>query len=292
MKPSRMSSLVALVIGVTACCIAGASGPASLIAGPLIVSVAPDRVTTAGGDRVTILGERFQTGLTVTLDGARLPDVEVVSPNQVELVTPPRATGPCVIELTNADGSTARTELRYIARPAPPVASAAPPPPGRDASLSLVPVIGAPLPAGFARPSPPAFPPPPPVPHQVAAEFMTRLARKLDVTPVAAPTLQRPVPAGVVFDWQFSDAWQGALGAVPIVHFEGRLESVDAKGQRAWLPFLLYATIDEPARVLAFQTSLDPAATRDQLMAAIEAATGQAARIDWTNAVRPLPAKP
>ena len=248
----------------TAICVTLA-GAAAAWANPEIVSEDPERVPPEGHVRLSLLGTGFRAGATVALCGESIRAVTFVSENQLELEAPPHEVGWCSVVITNPDGTRAESSLMY----------------GRVEKAA---VLVTPSPPAPVRPSPPA-------PSTTPVDFMTRLLRKQDVSSLAHPMLKQPLPAGVIFDWQFSDAWPGADGGEPIVHYEGRLESVNRTGARTWLPFLLDVTREATPRVTAFVVGPDGSTSRDALMTRLEEALGATSSVEWSKPIRPLPVK-
>lgn len=260
---------------------------------PRIASIEPARVPTGGGARVVIAGEGFMPGLTVRLCGTVLKDATWVTKNQVEFLSPARDAGSCDLAIENPDGQSARIRTVFAFSDAPLVPIARLPQTG-------ITVLGAPLPAfppgpdtGSMKPAPSAATSPTgtsePGPDRVAAEFMRRLVSKEDTGPLHHARMRSPVSPGVVFDHAFSEAFPGVLVGTPIVHFEGRLESINLAGLRLWLPFVLHVTQERPARVTGFSSSVNPAGTREALVRTIEQHLGSDVAVDLSRPLRPLP---
>lgn len=263
-----------------------AAGPAQSAPAPLIVSISPERAAPEGGAHVTLVGDFFVSGLTVMLCGRVVPDATFVTRNQIDFTSPPRAIGRCDVTVTNPDGQRAVMPggLAYsLETPSPAGVFMTQPQPAPAVLGAPLPPASNPLAAASPRPSAP------PGPDRIAVKFLETLQAKQDLTPLSHPYLRLPVPAGVLFGWQFSDAYAGSVLSTPIVHFEGRVESVNASGQRAWLPFVMHVTQEAPSRVTAFVASPDPAASRETLFAAIENSAGATISMDWSRAIRPLP---
>lgn len=262
---------------------------------PLIASIEPTRVPLTGGIRVVIAGENFTPGLTVRLCGSLIKDATWVTKNQVEFVSPQREAGACEVSVTNPDGQSARIRTVFAFSDAPSGVMVG----------ALVPAgptpLGAPLPppglsigTGAMRPAPSAAQPGAvrddlPGPDRVAAEFMGALVRTEDTARLHHLRMRSTVSPGVVFGHAFSDAFPAYLAGLPLVHFEGRLESVNLAGQRLWFPFVLHVTQERPARVTGFAISANPAGTRESLVRTIEIDQGTDIVVDLTRPLRPLP---
>ena len=59
---------------------------------------------TRGGTAVTLTGQHFVSGATVTFGGAAASSVVVVSATQVKATTPPHKQGGVTVVVTNSDG--------------------------------------------------------------------------------------------------------------------------------------------------------------------------------------------
>jgi len=75
---------------------------------PSIASILPDRGTPAGGTFVTITGENFFSGATVTIGGNDATQIKVVSTSQLTAVTPAGSIGKKDVVVTNTDGQFAK----------------------------------------------------------------------------------------------------------------------------------------------------------------------------------------
>ena len=87
--------------------------------GPSISMVSPAVGSVAGGTTLTILGNYFSNGLTVSLDGVSCSPVVWESREKLQCTTPPHAEGSVELVVTNPDGQFARREqaFRYQAPP-------------------------------------------------------------------------------------------------------------------------------------------------------------------------------
>ncbi len=82
---------------------------------PSIFSVSPAFGPTGGGTAITITGANFQTGATVTFDGASATDVTVVSANQITASTPTNTTARFVdVRVVNPDAKDATRTGAYL----------------------------------------------------------------------------------------------------------------------------------------------------------------------------------
>jgi hypothetical protein len=71
--------------------------------GPAVSSVSPNTGPVTGGTTVSILGSGFQTGATVTFGGIAATSVKLVSPTQIQAVSPVSPAGTVSISVTNSD---------------------------------------------------------------------------------------------------------------------------------------------------------------------------------------------
>jgi hypothetical protein len=79
---------------------------------PSVTTVFPNRGTTAGGTPVSISGNGFQAGATVTIGGA-VATAYYVNSNRIEAFAPARAAGMVGVVVTNPDGQTATVAGGY-----------------------------------------------------------------------------------------------------------------------------------------------------------------------------------
>ncbi len=94
---------------------------------PLVESVTPSSGPTTGGTPVTIEGQRFAPGSTVSIDGNEATEVDVVSEQKITAKTPPGSAGPFEVRVTGFDGSSAEgAEFTYVAPPPPSAESITP----------------------------------------------------------------------------------------------------------------------------------------------------------------------
>ena len=73
---------------------------------PTVTSVSPTTGRTSGGTHVTLTGQNFVSGATVTFGGAAATSVVVVSPTQITATTPPHKQGSVNIVVTDPNGQT------------------------------------------------------------------------------------------------------------------------------------------------------------------------------------------
>jgi len=86
---------------------------------PVITSISPATGSTSGGTLVTITGENFVSGATVTIGGKVATDVNVVSPIEITAKTPPNTEGEKDVVITNPDGQSATLEKGFAYRDEP-----------------------------------------------------------------------------------------------------------------------------------------------------------------------------
>jgi IPT/TIG domain/Bacterial Ig domain/Putative Ig domain len=74
---------------------------------PTISSVSPNSGPISGGTTVTISGSNFRLGAAVQFGSTTLPSAQVVSPAQIQAVTPAESSGTVGVTVLNTDGQTA-----------------------------------------------------------------------------------------------------------------------------------------------------------------------------------------
>ena len=74
---------------------------------PILTTVSPTSGPTTGGTSVTLTGQNFASGATVTFGGTAATSVVVVSTTQITAKTPPHAKGSVNVVVTNSDGQSA-----------------------------------------------------------------------------------------------------------------------------------------------------------------------------------------
>ncbi len=94
---------------------------------PILTTVSPTSGPTAGNTAVTLTGQSFASGATVTFGGAAATSVTVVSATQITARTPPHAQGGVNVVVTNPDGQSATLANGFTyGAPAPTVTSVSP----------------------------------------------------------------------------------------------------------------------------------------------------------------------
>ena len=88
---------------------------------PTLTRVDPNHDTVAGGETVTIIGENFQDGATVTIGGNAASNVIFVSPTELIAEVPAGVAGSADVVVTNPDGKsdTLAGGFTYIEPPPP-----------------------------------------------------------------------------------------------------------------------------------------------------------------------------
>jgi hypothetical protein len=84
-----------------------ASGFTFVAPAPILTAVSPASGPIAGGTPVTLTGQNFTSGATVTFGGAAATSVVVVSATQITANTPPHAQGKANVVVTNPNGQSA-----------------------------------------------------------------------------------------------------------------------------------------------------------------------------------------
>jgi len=86
---------------------------------PMIVSVSPSIVSTAGGILITIKGSSFIEGLTVTIGGNSIGDVTFISDEEIQAQTPSNNVGAVTLQVTNPDGQSGQLAeaITYVDKP-------------------------------------------------------------------------------------------------------------------------------------------------------------------------------
>ena len=94
---------------------------------PNLTAVSPTSGPTTGGTAVTLTGQNFASGATVTFGGAGATSVVVVSATQITANTPPHVPGSVSVVVRNPDGQSATLASGFTFRaPAPTVTSVSP----------------------------------------------------------------------------------------------------------------------------------------------------------------------
>jgi len=86
---------------------------------PQISSVSPSLISTAGGTTITIRGSSFIEGLTVTIDGNVISDVDFVSNRKIKVQSPSHTPGSVDLQVTNPDSQTGvlAGAITYVDKP-------------------------------------------------------------------------------------------------------------------------------------------------------------------------------
>jgi hypothetical protein len=86
-----------------------------------ILSVVPPSSTTAGGEMITITGEGFAPGATVTIGGLNCLSTDVISSTEIQCTVPPHAVASLPLLVTNPGQQAATGSfLYYLAAQAAP----------------------------------------------------------------------------------------------------------------------------------------------------------------------------
>ena len=94
----------------------GTAGEAYRYRAPWIASVSPSSVSAAGGTEVTVTGNFFVPGATVTIGGAAATVVsQSADANTLVIRTPPGTAGATTLRLTNPDGVAGTKPFAYAA---------------------------------------------------------------------------------------------------------------------------------------------------------------------------------
>ncbi len=95
---------------------------------PTLTRVDPNRDMVVGGATVTIIGENFQDGVTVTIGGKAASNVIFVSPTELTAEVPAGVAGSADVVVTNPDGKsdTLAGGFTYIEPPPPTLTRVAP----------------------------------------------------------------------------------------------------------------------------------------------------------------------
>lgn len=94
---------------------------------PILTQVSQPGAANTGGTLLTLTGQNFQTGATVTIGGVAATNVTIVSSTQITLIVPAKA-GACAaaaITVTNPDGQSVTNDTLFSFRPGARFATAA-----------------------------------------------------------------------------------------------------------------------------------------------------------------------
>ncbi len=108
---------------------------------PILTTVSPTSGPSAGGTAVTLTGQNFVSGATVSFGGAAATSVVVVSATQITAQTPPHAQGSVNVVVTNPDGQSA-TLANGFTFVAPPTVTGVSPTSGPAAGGTAVTITG------------------------------------------------------------------------------------------------------------------------------------------------------
>ena len=87
---------------------------------PTLTRVEPNNDMVSGGETVTIIGEDFQDGATVTIGGNPASNVIFVSPTELSVEAPPGTAGSADVVVTNPDGKSVTLEDGFTYNEPPP----------------------------------------------------------------------------------------------------------------------------------------------------------------------------
>ncbi len=92
----------------------------SRVPAPILNSVVSDRGIIFGGDVVQLIGENFQEGASVTVDGIEILDVTYISATELSITIPNEAVGAAEIVISNPDEQSDTIDVQIEPRaPAP-----------------------------------------------------------------------------------------------------------------------------------------------------------------------------
>ncbi len=83
-------------------------------AAPILTSISPTTGLTAGGTSVTLTGQNFMPGATVTFGGVAAISATVASATQINATTPPHKPGSVNVVVTNPDGQSGTLPSSFI----------------------------------------------------------------------------------------------------------------------------------------------------------------------------------
>ena len=93
---------------------------------PVIEKIKPDEGPLAGKTQITITGKHFMDGVVVTIGGNRMPRLDLFSPTELRLDTPPGKSGPKDVRVINPDSQEAMLKDGFTYNPAPTILSVMP----------------------------------------------------------------------------------------------------------------------------------------------------------------------
>jgi hypothetical protein len=91
-------------------------GLTGTVPAPTLASVAPKQGTAGGGTNVTLTGQNFASGASVTFGGTAAANVVVASATQITAVTPSHKQGGVSVVVTNPDGQSATLAVGFTYR--------------------------------------------------------------------------------------------------------------------------------------------------------------------------------
>ena len=109
---------------------------------PTLTTDSPTSGPTTGGTSVTLTGQNFASGATVTFGGAAATSVVVVSATQITAKTPPHAQGTVNVVVTNLDGQNATLAGGFTFVAAAPTVTSVSPTTGRTTGGTSVTLTG------------------------------------------------------------------------------------------------------------------------------------------------------
>ncbi|MCR4317712.1 MAG: IPT/TIG domain-containing protein [Planctomycetes bacterium] len=118
-----------------------ASDKFTYIGAPQVALVEPSEGPTAGGNTITIRGDRFRTGVAVTIGGLALLNVTRVNMTEIVGTVPSGLPSVSDIVVTNIDGQSVTLESAYALIP-PPIVSSIVPTKVLPGGSSLVRIVG------------------------------------------------------------------------------------------------------------------------------------------------------
>ena len=84
---------------------------------PVITSISETQFGIAGGDTVTITGEHFETGASVTVGGKKATNIVVVDENTIQFTMPAQSQGDAQVTVTNPNKKSASVSVHFMAEP-------------------------------------------------------------------------------------------------------------------------------------------------------------------------------
>jgi IPT/TIG domain-containing protein len=183
-----------------------------------ITFVSPNTGSTVGGTRVTISGSGFQSGATVTLDGAAT-NVSVISSTAITATTPAHAAGTVDVVVTTPGGQSGRLTGGYTYAGIPPASiTAVSPNTGSTGGSTTVTITG----TGFQPGTTVTLDGTPPsyvwVRNSTTLQFSTpaHAAGAVDIVLTnpgsQAATLSRGYTYASPLSFDFNGNWEGAAG--------------------------------------------------------------------------------